>query len=258
MIKYLKVRNILLFFRTIFFVKNWIDYFMDMFGVISKKHVIYRTRDGLKYLARTKTTDRSIVNSVAIQDEYQLEQLGLQNATIIDLGGQNGYFSVFASKYAKEIFTFEPIPENYNNILKNVQLNHLEHIVKPVNLAVSDKEEKIKIYLSNNTGGHSIYYGASGQFHEISTTTLPNIFDDNHIEHCHLLKMDIEGSEYNILYSLPDEYFSKIDHIRMEVHEIDKEQNNHRCLINYLKQKNYDIIFFENHILFAKKQALLK
>ena len=92
--------------------------FRSFFGFATKEHLTYRTRDGLQYYVRTNTTDRSIVNSVAIQDEYQLRQLNLREAVIIDLGGRNGYFSVFAARYARRILTYEPIPENFDNILK--------------------------------------------------------------------------------------------------------------------------------------------
>ncbi len=56
-----------------------------------------------------------------------------------------------------------------------------------------------------------------------------------------VLKMDIEGGEYSILYSLSAQHFQKIDKIFIEIHEIDEEQNNARSLIQYLGS-------FYNHI----------
>lgn len=209
-------------------------------------------RDGSQYYVRTNTTDRSIVNSVAIQDEYQLRQLNLREAVIIDLGGQNGYFSVFAAKYAQRIYTYEPIPENYDNILKNIRLNQLEEIVQPHNLAVSSEVGTLKIHLSHNTGGHSVYGGGEA-YQAVKTTTLPAIFKEYAIERCDLLKLDIEGSEYDILYHLPDACFAKIIHIRMEVHEIDQDQKNHQHLVTFLQGKGYEILQFEKAILFAQK-----
>ena len=252
MFKYLSFRNLQLFFTTIYRVRNWATYFQEFFGLATKDHLTYRTRDGLQYYVRTNTTDRSIVNSVAIQDEYQLRQLNLRQAVIIDLGGQNGYFSVFAARYARRILTYEPIPENYDNILKNIKLNHLEDIVWPCNLAVSHQEGTLKIHLSHNTGGHSIY-GGNEAFEEVQATTLPAIFEEHAIMRCDLLKLDIEGSEYNILYHLPDACFAKISNIRMEVHEIDQDQKNHRYLIDFLKGKGYNILQFEKAILFAQR-----
>ncbi len=253
--KPLSIHRVRLFFTTIRHVKNWPTYFIELFGLMKKKERIYRTRDGLQYYVRTNTTDRSIVNSVAIQDEYQMKKLGLRDATILDLGGQNGYFSVFASKYARRIFTFEPIPENYRNILLNISLNGLENTVTVFNLAVLDEKKTINIYLSENTGGHSIYAAKKKKqdFLEVETTTLPDIFQSNHIETCDLLKLDIEGSEYDILYNLPDAYFKKILNIRMEVHRKSREGGNYEALAAFLREKQYRILQYENFILFAQR-----
>jgi FkbM family methyltransferase len=155
-------------------------------------------RDSLKYYVRAKTTDRGIVETVVIKDEYKLRKLNLRNSTIIDIGGQNGYFSVFASKYAHNIYIYEPIPDNFKIILKNIDLNNLSDKVHPFNLAVSDKEETLKIFLSkNNTGGHSIY-GQGNNFIEFKAVTLSKIFEKNKIEKCDLLKMDVKA--LNIIY----------------------------------------------------------
>ena len=253
------IRKVSLFFITIYRVENWWKYFIELLGLMSKEHITYRTRDGLKYYVRTNTTDRSIVNSVAIQDEYQLEQLNLRDATIIDLGGQNGYFSVFASQYANRIFIFEPIAENYQNILRNVAANGLEDKVHAFNLAVLSEKKKVKIYLSENTGGHTVFTARKERDHkeirEVETTTLPDVFANNRIDVCDLLKLDVEGSEYDILYNLPDDYFKRIRHIRMEVHRKDNELRNYRALITFLQEKHYHILRYEKAILFAQRIA---
>jgi len=247
-----KIKNAKFVLLTILHIKNWPTYFLDLFNLIKKKHVTYKFRNGLKYSARANCTDRGIITTVAVQDEYGIKKLDLLNSTIIDIGGQNGYFSIYASKYAKNIFIYEPVQENYQMILKNIQINGLGKKIHPFNLAVSNKKEKLKIFLSSeNTGGHSVY-GSGKNYQEVKTTTLPDIFKDNFIEVCDLLKMDNEGSEYRIFYNLPDEYFKKIINIRMEVHNIDKDRNNSDYFIKFLKNKGYRITF-KDSILFARK-----
>jgi len=258
-----KLRNIGILAQVIAKIKNWPTYLIDLFSLTKSKYVILNLRNGNDFLIRANTTDRGIVTTVAIQDEYQLGQLNLKNATIIDIGGQNGYFSVHAAKYASKVYTFEPFKENYVNILKNIELNNLNDTIIPFNCAVSKNQngkkanskndKKLRIYLSQNTGGHSIYSdGNNKNFIDVNVTTLKEIFDKNKIEICNLLKIDAEGSEYDILYTLPEKYFDKILRIRMEVHQCDNKKNNSQALISFLKSKGYAVAY-NTPLLFASR-----
>ncbi len=242
MSRFFKLNNIYLFFLTLLRVKNWPAYIFDALKMKTKKNGVYQMRNGLKYYVRAGTSDRGIVNTVVIQDEYGLKKLGADMDTIIDLGGQNGYFSVFASSYADNIYVYEPIVENYNIILKNIGLNDLGDKVHPFNKAASEAKGFARIFLSKNTGGHSMY-GDGEKSVEVETTTLPEIFENNGIGKCDLLKIDIEGAEYPILYNLPEKYFKRITRIRMEAHELDQETKNHRHLIDFLKNKGYEVSY---------------
>jgi len=249
----MQIRKFILIFLVILKLENWFEYFLDLFKITKNKSIIYKIRDGSKYYARTNTADRGIVNSVVLEDEYRIKNLDLKDSsTIIDIGGQNGYFSVYASKNVKKIFVYEPVLENYKNILKNIELNKLEDKIIPFNLAVSDKKGKIKIYLSKeNSGNHSIY-GSGDEYIEAQSITVQDIFENNNIEKCDLLKIDIEGGEYNIFYNLSDKYFEKIKNICMECHEINKIDKNLNSLVRFLRTKDYKVEF-KKDLVFASK-----
>ena len=55
---------------------------------------------------------------------------------------------------------------------------------------------------------------------EVECVTLENIFDENHIVSCDLLKLDCEGAEYDILINANKEIFDKIKLISLEYHNI--------------------------------------
>lgn len=71
---------------------------------------------------------------------------------------------------------------------------------------------------------------------KMATVTLEGIFKSNNIEKCDLLKMDIEGCEYEVLFSTPMEIFSKIGCICMESHPDLKKKRTLEDLIGFLKQ----------------------
>jgi FkbM family methyltransferase len=247
------MRKFFLVFLVILKLENWPEYFLDFFGIVETESIVYRVRNGLKYLVRTGTADRGIVNAVVLEDEYRIGKINFPTAaTIIDIGGQNGYFSIFTSQSAARIFVYEPVTDNFRTILENIKLNDLAGKIKPFNLAVASRKEPVKIFLDReNTGGHSVF-GQGDRFITAQTTTIPEIFSANGIERCDLLKIDIEGGEYDLLYNLPDEYFERIAVIRMECHEIDQAKNNRLSLVNFLRSKGYTVDY-RKEIVFATR-----
>ncbi len=255
-------------------IKNWPDFFLDYLGLTEKKLLILKMKDGFKYIIRTKTSDKYLFVETVLEDQYHTKQINFKDSIIIDLGPQIGLFSVFVSKKAKKVFAFEPVQENFELLKKNIELNKLENKIFPFNLAVSDKKGKEKIFLSeNHSGGHSIYgfkkfdekksspinlfLQSKGfnekKFVEVSSVTLDEIFKINKINHCDLLKMDIEGAEYNVFYTLSDSCFKKIHKIAMEVHDIDENKNNCVYLIKFLESKGFKVKY-RKAVLFAERK----
>lgn len=48
---------------------------------------------------------------------------------------------------------------------------------------------------------------------------MKDVFIDNNIQKCDFLKVDCEGTEYEILYSPPRDIFERIESITIEYHE---------------------------------------
>ena len=119
-------------------------------------------------------------------------------------------FALFASQFCKKgkIFCFEPIKENYDLLLENLELNSIQNIV-PFNLAVYHDSKKVKMYINVDEAGHSIFLPSSKSI-QVNSISLKKIFDDNKIDLCDFAKIDCEGSEYSIIDSLPLEYLKRI------------------------------------------------
>jgi len=91
----------------------------------------------------------------------------------------------------------------------------------------------------------------------VNSISLQRIFDDNNIENCNFLKLDCEGTEYEILENLPTFYFKKIEKIVIEYHMADS----HPELLDQLKKllisQNYNIkikkLFPDIGFLYASK-----
>ena len=242
-------------------IKNWHMYPIVYFGLTKQKYVILVTKNGLKIKLRTCSTDLIAFTHVWIIKEYS--RLGFEineNDVIIEIGAHIGLFSLFAWQYCKngKIYCFEPVKENYDMLLSNLELNGIKNIM-PINSAVSNEESTVTIFLNQDEAGHSMYSPTSRQL-QVRSTSLKKIFDDNKIEKCDFIKMDCEGAEYEIINSLPPDYFQKIKKIAIEYHFADTKPESLKNLIKKLESLSYKIstksLFKDIGFLYALKQTM--
>ena len=127
--------------------------------------------------------------------------------TFVDVGANVGIHSSLAAKCLRgngRIIAFEPIPENYELLVRNVNENiEVRSQLKFLHerIAISDQEGTSLMFLDENSvGTHSMYESKlSGQnVIEVSTTTLDSWFSDSQSK-VDILKIDIEGHELSAL-----------------------------------------------------------
>lgn len=213
--------------------KNWIIFPLSYYNFIQSEHIIFKTRTEKTIKIRRKSTDLMALTHVWLIEEYKKPDFKIkENDVVIDIGAHIGLFTLHASQFCTEgtIYSFEPVKENYELLLENIRLNGLEQ-VKTFNLAVSNSNEPIKLFINDDESGHSMF-SESSQSTMIDSISLQNVFDSNQIKQCNFLKLDCEGAEYEIMKNLPLEYYDKIDKIIIEYHMADS----HPELLNELKK----------------------
>jgi len=117
---------------------------------------------------------------------------------VLDIGAHIGYYTLIFAKLVGEegkVFAFEPDPTNFSLLKKNVEINGYKN-VELVQKAVSNKNGKIKLYLSEeNSGDHRIYNSHDGRkFIEVEAIRLDDYFK-NYNGAIDFIKMDIQGAE---------------------------------------------------------------
>ncbi len=238
--------NLRIFLNSRKIFKNWYIYPKVYYKLISDKFPIFETNTGLKIKIRKHSTDLMALTHVWLIEEYKSKNFEIKDTdVIIDVGGHIGLFSLYASQFCKNglIYSFEPVPENYNLLIDNIQSNDLNQI-KSFNLAVSNSNSNVKLYLNDDEAGHSMFSKSSKTI-TVDSISLQQIFDDNNIENCNFLKLDCEGTEYEILQNLPLSYFDKIEKIIIEYHMADS----HPELLENLKK----LLISQNYFLKTKK-----
>jgi FkbM family methyltransferase len=228
--------------KAIDVLSNWYYFPMVYFGIIKNDHVYFSTRTGLKIKLRTNSTDLDTFTLIWLQKEYS--KLGFEihdNDIIIDVGSHIGLFALYASQFCKKgkIFCFEPNQENYDLLLSNMRLNNMANITS-YNAAVSNSDMDVMLYLNADNTAHSLHIPNSKSV-KVKSLTLRSILDSNKLETCDYLKLDCEGSEYDIIESLPDEYFKKIKKIYIEYHFFDTKPELVSKLLKRLESLSYSI-----------------
>lgn len=256
-------QKISVFLKSVKIVKNWYLIPFIYFRLLTNEHAILILRNGYKVKLRVKSTDLQAFFNVWIIQEYNRPSYEiLENDIIIDIGAHIGLFTLYVSQFCKKgrIFSFEPVDENYKLLLENIRLNKIENITA-IKKAVTGQEKIIKIYLNEDQAAHS-NYSQGNSFIETEAISLKEIIDANSIQKCNFLKIDCEGAEYDILRSVPDEYFKIIMKIGMEYHFSDTKSD----LLKELKERlqNMDYKIEENPLLnglgllFAKRIEISK
>lgn len=73
----------------------------------------------------------------------------------------------------------------------------------------------------------------------VKMVSLSHLMSNSDIDKIDLLKIDIEGGEYDLLYGLPKEKFDKIDKLVLEYHYVAGESS--IDLSNYLVSLGYKV-----------------
>ncbi|MEK6817269.1 MAG: FkbM family methyltransferase, partial [Nanoarchaeota archaeon] len=217
--------KLITFFKLIKTIKNYPVYLKDYFGKIKDKYLIYKLRNGLKYKLRGGSTDRFIINEVWLHKAYTPKGFEInKNDIVVDIGAHAGIFTILASYYAKngKVYAFEPMKENFELLKENIKLNLAKNI-EAINRAVSNKSGKLNFYVSQtkNKGQNSIYnLGHSQKQISVEKISFKNFLKK--IKKIDFLKIDCEGAEYEILFSLSKKELEKIKKISMEFHNYGK------------------------------------
>ncbi|MBL4652633.1 MAG: FkbM family methyltransferase [Flavobacteriales bacterium] len=124
--------------------------------------------------------------------------------TCVDVGTNIGFYTFTIDKALEgvehHIHCFEPNPSTFETLTKNLTSNPSNQItLNPFGL--SDKEGTFTLtYNLQNTGTASIYKNSkSGNKVEIKVKTLDQYCEEKNIKNVDLIKVDIEGAEFDFL-----------------------------------------------------------
>lgn len=146
----------------------------------------------------------ALINCMNIYDfnNMNLLRIALSNreAVFFDVGANIGSYSIFTSEIAGSvIFSFEPHPIAFNDLLINIERNNRRNIT-PLRIALGDQEGKI--FISNNPEISINRILESSDADENNPQVILRTLDgicQEHGVHPFVVKIDVEGYEKRVL-----------------------------------------------------------
>jgi FkbM family methyltransferase len=181
--------------------------------------------------------------------------------TVVDLGACRGEFIDEMNEFynIKKAILVEANPTNFKN------LTNKPNYVLYNNVISSISGETVLFYEDTKSpyNGSKVFNYFDGVEHRIKSIKLEEIMIENNISYIDLLKIDIEGSEYDVMLNISDDCYSKIKQITVEFHDF-VDNNLKEATENVIKKleslgfsriskgikymnnsDNYDVLFYK-------------
>ncbi len=198
-------------------LKKYKEFFIEKILIKIKqkiKHVLFqetsKSKAYKKQEQRVQEWNR-INGDKTLRLSYPLDE----NSVVVDVGGFKGQWaSEIFDKYCCQVIIFEPI-QKFSNEIKNRFL-HNKNITCHT-LGLSDKNSEVAISL---IGDQTSLFKEDSNLEKIQIVNASEFFTAHNVQSIDLIKINIEGEEYNLLENLIESGFIKnIDNIQVQFHD---------------------------------------
>lgn len=226
--------------KIIRLVKNWHEILSAKLA--GRKISMIQLRNGVVFNAPDAVDLDFLFHEIWIHEFYAPAgyEIG-PNQTVVDIGGNIGVFAMYAATKAPgvTVLAFEPFPQNAEFFAANREASGADR-VNLSSVAVAADRGSRTLRVEDAWILHSLVDRDS----EATGLTVESIPLDDIIADlpaCHLLKLDCEGGEYEILYSASDRSLAKIARIVCEFNVLDFDRRNGYALCDFLRKKGFEI-----------------
>lgn len=224
---------------------------------------LLRLPNGWQVYADAELEAKFIYNEI-FGEEQTYSQHGIQindGDVVMDVGANVGLFLAWlmAGDPSKgrgipsRIWACEPLPANLARLNANLHEHGLTDKVQVIPSAVSSEEGELQFRYYPHMPGNSTchvaekealqgmmpaYFFEDAEDHVCPITTISKLMEDYQITHIDLLKVDVEGSELQVLQGIQPHHWPHIKQVVLETHDVD---NRLQQVSSLLQQQDYTV-----------------
>lgn len=167
-------------------------------SVIEGDYRVFEVGDTTATFYRTNHVPRTLPERQVFEDVIETINRG---DVFYDLGANRGLYTCLVGNRLSDgtVYAYEPSPQAFSDLRKNVELNELSDHVVTSQAAISGETGSQEFtVLPDSTGNKITEESGGGEMIEVETTTLDDIVEAG-TDRPTVVKMDIEGQEANAL-----------------------------------------------------------
>jgi FkbM family methyltransferase len=202
-------------------------------------------RNGLDVVCRGGSRDWDVIHELFFAQSYggAIEYLSAvsKSGIVLDLGGNIGLFSLLAarSNQSATIHVFEPGPPNLRILEMNRLANpSLGERIQVHPEAVSGETKSAKWFFDQSNPGGSSLFGHGDSGIDVRIRSFPDVIGALP-DPISLVKIDIEGAEYDIVEKTPSEIWERIPAISLELHDDPRGEMSNDEFLSRMKEFGY-------------------
>jgi FkbM family methyltransferase len=190
---------------------------------------------------------------VSYEDRF-LMKMNLSGKTVYDVGAHIGLMTLFFSRAVGEtgyVVSFEPNPETFATLRKNVEMNKLAN-VRLANLGLAEKRETLTMVVGEAEGAMGTMdkelqeglhkWGIKTKRLSVEVYPLDEYISLNSLPDPDFIKIDVEGYEYNVLLGMQETIRRCAPPILVEIHgEGEQKFEIFRNVVKLLSSHGYTI-----------------
>ena len=224
------------------------------------QHIVLNMEfNGADLSLRIDDSDIRVFKQIFVDNEYDSLNLPETAKTIIDLGANIGLSALFFIKKFPDsrIVAVEPDAVNFSIMEKNLEkfsksVSFLQAAIWPTDGEVSLVEEDDD-HASLGAWGYRTEASNGNSGLSVKAVTIPTIMKQYNMDFVDILKVDIEGAEYELFEKNYEDWIDKVGLIIIETH--DRFKPNSEAMVRKALNGRFDELPMKGENLFFKKRA---
>jgi FkbM family methyltransferase len=201
-------------------------------------------------------------------EEAFLMRLNWQGATVFDIGGDQGLFTLFFAQQVGsqgQVIVFEPNPRSRQRIERNVELNGFQN-VRIIPRGVGEEPAVLQFIFPEGEPACGsaalpiadlIGKGTHVSRCEISVNSLDEEIKQSDLPLPDFIKLDVEGMEHSALKGMRETLRNRHPRLSIEIHGADMNDKitNVQRVVAFLEELNYRMLHIESSTTITEKNA---